>query len=417
MFNNIARSEKFNFKCPEEWITWARRFEHNICQYFIGRRNIIFDRAQFNKRSQKRCSYGELKEELIRDTLVVGVRNLALSEKLQLIPDLTMDKAIEIAKQTEAQNKGNFSKIKGSNLKHDESSIPDNSKAWYQAEGAKACTRCGSPKFHKFEHCPAFNATCRRCSKKGHFMKQCKTKLVSQVTTKDDNEKFLGNFCIDQFSPDERWNCKVAVNKRIMPFKINTGADVSVMPENCFKQNFSHQLGKTQKRLYAAGMAMPVLGNIQATLEANGKVSHEYIYVVKNLHVSLLSAKASEELLDVNSNPLTDPLKDYPELFSGLEKLNKPYKIELNDQAQPYAIHTPRRIPFPLMNKTKQKLKEMEEQVSFLMIFRNIYDQTIIIHNLSQIMEITGFFLRKFRLCKIRHVSVDWGNKLQYISC
>ncbi|UYV78064.1 K02A2.6-like [Cordylochernes scorpioides] len=191
-----------------------------------------------------------------------------------------------------------------------------------------------------------------------------------------------------------------------MPFKIDTGADVSVMPENCFKLNFSHQLGKTQKRLYAAGMAMPVLGNFQATLEANGKVSHEEIYVIKNFPVSLLSAKASEELgfiqrlLHVNSNPLTDPLKDYPELFSGLGKLNKPYKIELNDQAQPYAIHTHTqkpllrhtgltedspwgyktgkpmkvgnkkwrkiiyiwRIPFPLMNKTKQKLKEMEQQ-------------------------------------------------------
>ncbi|UYV78068.1 K02A2.6-like [Cordylochernes scorpioides] len=191
-----------------------------------------------------------------------------------------------------------------------------------------------------------------------------------------------------------------------MPFKIDTGADVSVMPENCFKQNFLHQLGKTQKRLHAAGMAMPVLGNFQATLEANGKVSHEEIYVIKNFPVSLLSAKASEELgfiqrlLHVNSNPLTDPLKDYPELFSGLGKLNKPYKIELNDQAQPYAIHTHTqkpllrhtgltedspwgyktgkpmkvgnkkwrkiiyiwRIPFPLMNKTKQKLKEMEQQ-------------------------------------------------------
>ncbi|UYV60624.1 K02A2.6-like [Cordylochernes scorpioides] len=189
----------------------------------------------------------------------------AKDESEQLIPDLTMDKAIEIAKQTEAVrmqqkslrddclaetnvnfvkklNEGSFSKIKGSNLKHDESSIPGNR------------------------------------------------------------------------------------------------------------------------------MAMPVLGNFQATLEANGKVSHEEIYEVKNLHVSLLSAKASEELgfiqrlLYVNSNPLTDPLKDYPELFSGLGKLNKPYKIELNDQAQPYAVHTPRRIPFPLMNKTKQKLKEMEQQ-------------------------------------------------------
>ncbi|UYV75790.1 hypothetical protein LAZ67_13001367 [Cordylochernes scorpioides] len=415
MFNNIAPLEKFNFKCPEEWITWARRFEHyriatglnakdeseqvNMLIYLLGdeaddiylsfmlstadsaKYNVVLDkfygdpttvaddvqgswnplqRGPAQNLHQEAGDYtyafkvqkggddtspaqgsrnpcriytrrlemapmplklthsinGKLVDNeeaastrkkwtssilLSKNKSNIGERNFALSEKLQLIPDLTMDKAIEIAKQTEAvimqqkslrddclaktnvnfvkkQNKSNFSKVKGSNLEHDESSIPGNSKAWYQAGGAKACTRCGSPKFLKFEHCPAFNATCRRCSKMGHFMKQCKTKLVSQVTIKYYNEKFLGNFCIDQISSDERWNCKVAVNRRIMPFKIDTGAD------------------------------------------------------------------------------------DYPELFSGLGKLNEPYKIELNDQAQPYAIHTPRRILFPLMNKTKQKLKEMDQQ-------------------------------------------------------
>ena len=34
-----------------------------------------------------------MKDELIRDRLVVGIRDLALSERLQLEPDLTLDKA------------------------------------------------------------------------------------------------------------------------------------------------------------------------------------------------------------------------------------------------------------------------------------------------------------------------------------
>ena len=37
--------------------------------------------------------YGEIKDEMIRDRLVVGIRDSLLSEKLQLDPALTLEKA------------------------------------------------------------------------------------------------------------------------------------------------------------------------------------------------------------------------------------------------------------------------------------------------------------------------------------
>ena len=66
--------------------------------------------ARFNRRSQQEgesaeqctvslytlaesCEYGLKKEELIRDKLVVGIRDTPLSECLQLDPDLTLEKA------------------------------------------------------------------------------------------------------------------------------------------------------------------------------------------------------------------------------------------------------------------------------------------------------------------------------------
>ena len=69
-------------------------------QYFKVRRNTIFERAKFNRRSQKEgesveqyitdlyelakfCEFGELKEEMLCDRVVVGIRDLALSEKMQ----------------------------------------------------------------------------------------------------------------------------------------------------------------------------------------------------------------------------------------------------------------------------------------------------------------------------------------------
>ena len=69
--------------------------------HFIIKRNVIFERDKFNLRVQKEnecadnfitdlytlaehCQFGGLRDELIRDKIVVGLRHKALSENLQL---------------------------------------------------------------------------------------------------------------------------------------------------------------------------------------------------------------------------------------------------------------------------------------------------------------------------------------------
>ena len=49
----------------------------------------------------KHCGYGDLRDELIRDRLIVGIRDSRLSERLQLDADLTLDKALAIIRQSE----------------------------------------------------------------------------------------------------------------------------------------------------------------------------------------------------------------------------------------------------------------------------------------------------------------------------
>ena len=84
--------------------------------HFVQRRNVIVERAKFNRRRQEEgepvetfiyslaehCGYGNLHNEMIRDRIVVGIRNSALSEKLQLDPRLTLDGAITQVRQSEA---------------------------------------------------------------------------------------------------------------------------------------------------------------------------------------------------------------------------------------------------------------------------------------------------------------------------
>ena len=48
------------------------------------------------------CDYGGMKDEMIRDHLVVGIRDSSLSKKLQLDPALTLEKAKKAICQSEA---------------------------------------------------------------------------------------------------------------------------------------------------------------------------------------------------------------------------------------------------------------------------------------------------------------------------
>ena len=100
---------------------------------FVAERNPIVERARFNqtkptprrKRGNLRhgsppigraCEYGALKTDLIRDRLVVGIRDAIaarLSEKLQLQDSLALEKAAAEARQSEAV-KGQQAKVRNS---------------------------------------------------------------------------------------------------------------------------------------------------------------------------------------------------------------------------------------------------------------------------------------------------------------
>lgn len=86
--------------------------------YFVPKVNTIHERARFHQRTQKpgetaeeyirslhdladTCAFADAKNENICDTLVIGILDKELSEKLQLMPDLTLNKAVELVRQSE----------------------------------------------------------------------------------------------------------------------------------------------------------------------------------------------------------------------------------------------------------------------------------------------------------------------------
>ena len=83
----------------EEEMSEYEMLRNRLDSHFIVRRNVIFERAKFNQRQQEvgetadcfitalhslaeHCGYGALHNEMIRDRLVVGIKDKRLSEQL-----------------------------------------------------------------------------------------------------------------------------------------------------------------------------------------------------------------------------------------------------------------------------------------------------------------------------------------------
>ena len=54
------------------------------------------------------CSYGELYNKMIRDRIVVGLRDTSAAQKLQTDSELTMDKTVTLARQSKAAKTQQF---------------------------------------------------------------------------------------------------------------------------------------------------------------------------------------------------------------------------------------------------------------------------------------------------------------------
>ena len=234
------------------------------------RRNVIFERAKFNQRRQEdgetvdtfitalhalaeHCNFGTLTDEMIRDRIVVDLLDAKLSEKLQLDPELTLPKAINQARQSEAVKKqqtlmrNDFKESTGTKnevdavktakfRKDDSPGGPDETpKKPPTRPPSNRCYRSGKSPGHVRKNCPAKTAIFHKCSKKGHWATVCKSsQTVGEI---EEDYAFLG--AIGTERNEDLWTVDLTLNNSLVRFKIDTGADVTVIPESVYKTNSS----------------------------------------------------------------------------------------------------------------------------------------------------------------------------------
>ena len=360
--------------------------------------NVIYERAVFNRRKEgdhedddpvkgigvenfithlwtlsETCQYEGMQEQLVRDRIVVGIKDTKLSEKLAADKELTLEKAIRMVKEAEA-NKRMKKLLQGTNeptadvdaLKFRKGKFKpkqETASGGKKASASGVCNWCGYHADHSKKQCPARDEKCNICKKKGHFSKVCRSKKskVNEIagSSDDSDDYFLGS--ITMIDAVEDWKATLHVGRVPVEFKIDTGADVTVIPERVFNPTMG-DLQKTDRRLCGPGNNMLSLaGMVETTVRHREVMTTQQVYVVKGLEKPLLGRPAIEKLgLLKRVREVEVKVKErYPELFKGLGNLKGEYEIRLRPDATPYALTSPRRIAQPLLEKVKKELERM----------------------------------------------------------
>lgn len=364
--------------------------------------NQTYERYKFNTRTQaphesvddfyvallelsKNCSYGNLEASLIRDRLVVGIKDNACRKKLIQEKNLTLQRCLDIVRSTEAAT-AHMSAMQGPAVNRIKQKQPvkktnvttpkpmpkptpkppqKHQKSRYkQQNSSTSCYFCGGDR-HPRPKCPAKDFRCTKCGKWGHFPDVCQsTKGVREVVEEED-EAFLGSLQSEN-QHSHTGMTKVTVDDTSITFRIDSGADVDVIPYTVYTQHYKHKVIMPSGKVLRGpdgSSALQNLGYIKCKLhhETTGITIMSDVYVLKSGQECLLSRKSSVALGVLAFLANINVEDEYQHLFTGLGEMAQPYNIELEPDAAPFAISTPRRVALPLLPKVKDELDKLQE--------------------------------------------------------
>lgn len=371
-----------------EFNTCFQHKEEPFSQYLVRLKQIITD-----------CQYGNMKDELLCDRIVVGIVDQALREKLlEKEDELNLANCLKVCKAQEASI--NYSSI----INQTTQRVKDNEvmQVWAQKPREKfknkentslSCKFCLGKHEFKKELCPAWGKKCRKCKKIGHFELACfklNKKQFNEMKneTQDEEESDEGELMIRSiktgaYQEGSRIFAEVElfVNNYWLEWKcqLDTGADESVIGMETLKKLLNDdepKIKKTMQPLYNASKEkMEILGEITIAAKFRGRKRNIKFYVMPLNHRPMLSGKMCVQLkliklceeIKIGENDeetyksqAKEIVKKYWNVFQGLGEFEGEVELEIDEAVKP-VIEAPRRFPLNVKEALKQELGRLEK--------------------------------------------------------
>ena len=334
-------------------------------------------------------------DSLLRDRIVLGIKNEEARKRLLQHRKLDLKKCIDICRTSESAtahlqaiggkhnevhqvNPGtNDSRETGD--KQGESTGSSSERKNIQPRKLK-CKFCLQSHVLKKELCLAWGKRCNVCRKMNHWkgsefcaMKK-KVRSVNQSPDCSDSDsdvasvKTLSAFVNGVASArDKPIHCEMLIRSKPVSLQVDCGATVSIIPKSHIGDSWLEPSNITLEMWNKARVM--ALGTCKLLLE-NPKTSQKYMVkfvVVEEELTPLLSRKAAEKMNLITGNydkfesvngvveDKPDILQDFPDVFSdSIGTLPGSVQLTLKPDTEP-VLRPPKRLPIELRDQTKQE--------------------------------------------------------------
>ena len=376
-------------------------------RHFVGEINETFERFKFNQRSQepnesieayvsalralvKPCNFATLEESLLRDRIVIGIRDDGARRKLLQTRNLDLKTALDICRASEASSKQvkemkpteDVHKMQHASRKQQFKSDQGTTKPFRSKSKSKVrsgiCKFCGSEHEFKKELCRAFGKTCNVCSGKNHIAKVCKKSRTDRVQCAEEEVLVLRSERESDFP--KRLYAKLRLANATVQFQLDSGSSVNILPKSLFEATIGKesQLKPPPKMLLmydSTELKTSGLVTSEVTNPVNNKTVTLDFYVVPKHKQPILGAAACQlfEFLTYNTEniaaieqcaqpvfPLNrdSVMNAYHDVFNGDGKMQGKVHLEVDPSVTPVKLPL-RKLPLAIKDKVKAELDNM----------------------------------------------------------
>lgn len=411
-------SKKFSDYCdPKNNVNFER---HTFFETYQNDNNFEKFLGLLNAKS-KYCEFDSLRSSLILTQLIRGLKDNHMRERLLAKTSLTLEEASQMCRAVERAGQqaavclpnkavsepstaaveqlrraggrydtwNSSAHVDGGGLRQKAGSVSGTNAIKNGERGRRSftsarqrnyrqreCDRCGY--VHTVEgRCPASNVKCFRCDKVGHFVKCCRSRLVREIMEEVDSDQgdemdcnngelLMFNISIEASNDSsESWHCVIDVNGINVKFKLDSGADASVMSFKSFKKSgFSINILKRCNTILReiSKQQLPVVGYFEALLQYKEIKTLQKIYVLDVDCNNLLGLKACMNLkLILRCDELCiGNLITNESIFDGIGCLPTECNIQIDESVPPVVMAT-RKIPLKLRPRLMSELDNMEK--------------------------------------------------------